>query len=149
MYASIFILFNKLTYIYYRFIVRFPIHNFYGCHALFSLISLDSSCIPYVFHFYYPVYSFVDFNKSYFKTKPTCSQPLINMSNVATGFNQRKLPHRTICVPVDLTVAFDTVNHNVLLVCYQIWQDQRFLRQPVDGCGTTSEAGNQLQAAEA
>ena len=27
----------------------------------------------------------------------------------------RKLPHRTICVTVDLTKAFDTVNHNVLL----------------------------------
>ena len=36
-------------------------------------------------------------------------------SDVATGFNQRKPPHRTICVAVDLTAAFDTVNHNVLL----------------------------------
>ena len=36
-------------------------------------------------------------------------------SDVATGFNQRKLPHRTICVAVDLTVEFDTVNHIVLL----------------------------------
>ena len=36
-------------------------------------------------------------------------------SNVATGFNQRKPPHRTICVAVDLTAALDTVNHNVLL----------------------------------
>ena len=36
-------------------------------------------------------------------------------SDVATGFNQRKPPHRTICVVVDLTVAFNTVNHNVLL----------------------------------
>ena len=32
-----------------------------------------------------------------------------------TGFNQRKPPHRTVCVAVDLTAAFDTVNHNVLL----------------------------------
>ena len=32
-----------------------------------------------------------------------------------TGFNQRKPPHRTVCVAVDLTEAFDTVNHNVLL----------------------------------
>ena len=36
-------------------------------------------------------------------------------SDVATGFNQRKQRHRTICVAVDLTAAFDTVNHNVLL----------------------------------
>ena len=32
-----------------------------------------------------------------------------------TGFNQRKPPHRTVCVAVDLTAAFDTVNHNVRL----------------------------------
>ena len=36
-------------------------------------------------------------------------------SDIATGFNQRKPPHRTVCVAVDLTAAFDTVNHNVLL----------------------------------
>ena len=31
------------------------------------------------------------------------------------GFNQRKLPDRTICVAVDLSAAFDTVCHNHLL----------------------------------
>ena len=36
-------------------------------------------------------------------------------SDIATGFNQRKPPHRTVCVAVDLTAAFNTVNHNVLL----------------------------------
>ena len=36
-------------------------------------------------------------------------------SDIATGFNQRKPPHRTVCVAVDLTAAFDTVNHNALL----------------------------------
>ena len=36
-------------------------------------------------------------------------------SDVATGFNKRKPPHRTVCVAVDLTAAFDTVNHNALL----------------------------------
>ena len=36
-------------------------------------------------------------------------------SDIATGFNQRKPPHLTVCVCVDLTAAFDTVNHNVLL----------------------------------
>ena len=45
----------------------------------------------------------------------TTSALLQLTSDVATGFNQRKPPHRTICVAVDLTVAFDTVNHNVLL----------------------------------
>ena len=36
-------------------------------------------------------------------------------SDAATCFNQRKPPHRTVCVAVDLTAAFDTVNHNALL----------------------------------
>ena len=35
-------------------------------------------------------------------------------SDVATDFNQRKPQHQTICVDVDLTAAFDTVNHNFL-----------------------------------
>ena len=37
------------------------------------------------------------------------------MSDIATGFNQRKPPHRTVWVAVDLTAAFDIVNHNILL----------------------------------
>ena len=36
-------------------------------------------------------------------------------SDIATGFNQRKPPHRAVCVVVDQTAALDTVNHNVLL----------------------------------
>ena len=45
----------------------------------------------------------------------TTSALLQLTSDIATGFNQRKPPHRTVCVGVDLTAAFDTVNHNVLL----------------------------------
>ena len=45
----------------------------------------------------------------------TTSALLQLTSDVATGFNQRKPPDRTICVAVDLTAAFDTVNHNVML----------------------------------
>ena len=45
----------------------------------------------------------------------TISVLLQMTSDIATGFNQRKPPHRTVCVAVDLPVAFDTVNHNVLL----------------------------------
>ena len=44
-------------------------NNHHGSHALFSFISLDSKCIPYVFILYYPVYSFVDFNKSSLQKK--------------------------------------------------------------------------------
>ena len=45
----------------------------------------------------------------------TTSALLQLTSDIATCFNQRKPPHRTVCVAVDLTAAFDTVNHNVLL----------------------------------
>ena len=45
----------------------------------------------------------------------TTSALLQLTSDIATGFNQRKPPHRTVCVAVDLTAAFDTVNRNVML----------------------------------
>ena len=45
----------------------------------------------------------------------TTSALLQLTSDVETGFNQRKPPHRTICVVVDLTGEFDTVSHNALL----------------------------------
>ena len=51
-----------------------------------------------------------------FRTGHSTTSSLLQLtSDVATGFNQRKLPHRTVCVAVDLTAAFDTVNHNALL----------------------------------
>ena len=73
----------------------------------------------------------------------TTSALLQLTSAVATCFNQRKPTHRTICVAVDLTAAFDTVNHNVLL--------SNIARStlPEATCRTTSEADNQSQAAEA
>ena len=41
------------------------LNNHHDSYAPFSFISLDSKCIPYVFNlYYYPVYSFVDFNES-------------------------------------------------------------------------------------
>ena len=51
-----------------------------------------------------------------FRTGHSTTSALLQLtSDVATGFNQRKPPHRTVCVAVDLTVVFDTVNHNALL----------------------------------
>ena len=51
-----------------------------------------------------------------FRPGHSTSSALLQLtSDIATGFNQRKPPHRAICVAVDLTAAFDTVNHNVLL----------------------------------
>ena len=51
-----------------------------------------------------------------FRTGHSTTSALLQLtSDVATGFNQRKPTHRTVCVAVDLTAAFDTVNHNALL----------------------------------
>ena len=67
-------------------------------------------------------------------------------SDIATCFNQWKPPHRTVCVAVDLTAEFDTVNHDVLL--------SKIVRStlPETTCRWLSnylkEADNQLQASE-
>ena len=51
-----------------------------------------------------------------FRSRHSTTSALLQLtSDIATGFNQMKPPHRTVCVAVDLTAAFDTVNHNVLL----------------------------------
>ena len=47
--------------------------------------------------------------------RPGHSTLLQLTTDIATGFNQKKPPHRTVCVAVDLTAAFDTVSHNVLI----------------------------------
>ena len=63
-------------------------------------------------------------------------------SDIATGFNQRNPPHRTVCVAVDLTAEFDTVNYNVLL--------SKIVRSTEATCRWLSnkDADNQLLAAE-
>ena len=51
-----------------------------------------------------------------FRPGHSTSSALLQLtSDIATGFNQRNPPHRTVCVRVDLTAEFDTVNHKVLL----------------------------------
>ena len=51
-----------------------------------------------------------------FRTAHSTTSTLLQLTNdVATGFNQRKPPHRTGCAAVDLTAEFDTVNHNAML----------------------------------
>ena len=45
----------------------------------------------------------------------TTSALLQLTTDIATGFNQRKPPDRTVCIAVDLTAAFDTVCHNTLI----------------------------------
>ena len=45
----------------------------------------------------------------------TTSALLQLTTDIETAFNQRKPPHRTVCVAIDLTVAFDTVSHDTLI----------------------------------
>ena len=40
---------------------------------------------------------------------------------IETGFNQLKSPHRTVCVTIDLTAAFDTVSHDTLISNISRW----------------------------
>ena len=51
-----------------------------------------------------------------FREDHSTPSALLQMTtDIAMGFNQRKPPDQTICVAVDLSVAFDTVCHNNLL----------------------------------
>ena len=45
----------------------------------------------------------------------TTSALLQLTTDIKTGFNQREPPHRTVCVAIDLTAAFDTVAHDTLI----------------------------------
>ena len=51
-----------------------------------------------------------------FRARHSTTSALLQLTtDIATGFNQRKPPERTVCVAVDLTAAFDTVCHNILV----------------------------------
>ena len=51
-----------------------------------------------------------------FRREHSTTSALLQLTiDVAVGFNQRKPPDRTVCVVVDLSAAFDTVFHNILL----------------------------------
>ena len=51
-----------------------------------------------------------------FRPRHSTTSALLQLStDIETGFNQRKPPDRTVCVAIDLTDAFDTVSHNILI----------------------------------
>ena len=51
-----------------------------------------------------------------FRPKHATTSALLQLTtDIATGFNQKKPPHRTVSVAVDLTAAFDTVTNTVLI----------------------------------
>ena len=51
-----------------------------------------------------------------FRPRHSTTSALLQITtDIETGFNQRKPPHRTVCVAIDLTAAFDTVSHDTLI----------------------------------
>ena len=51
-----------------------------------------------------------------FKAKHSTTTALHQLTNhITTGFNQKKPPHRTITIALDMSQAFDTVNHYTLI----------------------------------
>ena len=51
-----------------------------------------------------------------FKTKHSTTTALHQLTNhITTGFNQKKPPYRTITIALDMSQAFDTVNHYTLI----------------------------------
>ena len=51
-----------------------------------------------------------------FRPRHSTTYALLQLTtDIEIGFNQRKPPHRTVCVAIDLTAAFDTVSHDTLI----------------------------------
>ena len=51
-----------------------------------------------------------------FRPRHSTTSALLQLTtDIETGFNQRKPPHRTVCVAIDVTAAFDTVSHDILI----------------------------------
>ena len=64
------------------------------------------------------IYKFISPDKDQHGFRPrhsTTSALLKLTTDIDTGFNQRKPPHRTVCMAIDLTAAFDTVSHDILI----------------------------------
>ena len=51
-----------------------------------------------------------------FRPRHSTTSSLLQLTTyIETGFNQRKPPHRTVCVAMDLIAVFDTVSHDILI----------------------------------
>ena len=76
-------------------------------------ITLEKTLLPYITHNIPHIYTQHDF-----KSNHSTSTALHNINNtIATGFNQKKTPERTITVALDMIKALDTVNiHTVTVI---------------------------------
>ena len=51
-----------------------------------------------------------------FRPRHSTTSALLQLTtDIETGVNQRRPPHRTVCVAIDLTATFDTVSHYILI----------------------------------
>ena len=65
-----------------------------------------------------------------FRPRHSTTSALLQLTtDIEKGFNQRKPPHRTVCVAIDLTAAFDTVSYDTLI--------SKIVGSSLDGCPAT------------
>ena len=85
-------------------------------HRLMSLLCpaakvLEALILPYINEFLLPAK-----DQHGFRPRHSTTFGLLQLTtDIETGFNQRKPLHRTVCVAIDMTVAFDTVSHDILI----------------------------------
>ena len=81
-----------------------------SCH-LPSIWKTEALILPSIIEFISPTKDQHDF-----RPRHSTTYTLLQLTTyIETGFNQRKPPHRTVCVAIDLTSAFDTVSHDILI----------------------------------
>ena len=91
-------------------------HSTRGSYRPISLLSptaklLEKIILPYITNNIPSIY-----HQHGFKTKHSTTTALHQLTNhITTGFNQKKPPHRTITIALDMSQAFDTVNHYTLI----------------------------------
>ena len=72
---------------------------------------LEALILPSINEFFSPAK-----DQQGFRPKHSTTSALLQLTtDIETGFNQRKPPHRTVCVAIYFTAAFDTVSHDALI----------------------------------
>ena len=72
---------------------------------------LEALILPSIYEFLSP-----DKYQHGFRPRHLTTSVLLQLTtDIETGFNQQKPPHRTVCVAIDLTASFDTVSHDILI----------------------------------
>ena len=73
---------------------------------------LEALILPSINEFISPAKQY----KHGFRPRHSTTPAILQLTtDIETGFNQQKPPHRTVCVAIDLTAAFDTLSHAILI----------------------------------